>query len=184
MRLYTAAMRSLTVVLLAVLLSACSSSADDGGDATTTSESSSAAASPSSSTATEEVDATQLAEELKNSSKTATKVLTITEDNDPNNLIGRPNGYDSAAVIYDAGGSCDEPMTDCGLVIEVFSDEASAKSRGEYIQAILKGSPALGSEWDYVKGNALLRVSGKLSPSTNTTYADAFGGEEVSVAAK
>lgn len=180
MRLYTAAMRSLTVVLLAVLLSACSSSADDGGDATTTSESSSAAASPSSSTATEEVDATQLAEELKNSSKTATKVLTITEDNDPNNLIG----YDSAAVIYDAGGSCDEPMTDCGLVIEVFSDEASAKSRGEYIQAILKGSPALGSEWDYVKGNALLRVSGKLSPSTNTTYADAFGGEEVSVAAK
>jgi hypothetical protein len=178
-------MRSFTVVLVAVLLSACSSSADNSGDAPTSSaESSSTAASPEASTSAEAADATQLADELKGSSKTATKVVTITEDNDPNNLIGRPNGYDSAAVIYDAGGSCDDVSSDCGLVIEVFSDEASAKSRGEYIQGILKGSPALGSEWDYVKGNALLRVSGKLSPSTNTTYAEAFGGEEVTVTAK
>jgi hypothetical protein len=29
------------------------------------------------------------------------KVVTITEDNDPNCLIGRPNGYTDAAVIYD-----------------------------------------------------------------------------------
>lgn len=28
------------------------------------------------------------------------KVVTITEDNDPNNKIGRPGGYTSAAVIF------------------------------------------------------------------------------------
>lgn len=157
--------------LAVVALSACSSggdSADSNGAGDT-------------STTTESADATEVAEELKGASPTASKVVTITEDNDPNDLIGRPNGYDSAAIIYDSEVSCDELGSECGVVVEVFSEEDAAQARGEYIQGILSESPALGSEWDYVKGSVVLRVSGELKPSSNTKYAEAFGGEEVTV---
>ncbi len=159
--------RSVVLGLVVVASSACSSGDGDSSSA------------EESSTTAESADATEIAEELKGASRTATKVVTITEENDPNNLIGRPNGYDSAAIIYDSEVSCDSLGSECGLVVEVFSDENTAQARGEYIQGILKESPALGSEWDYVKGPVVLRVSGELKPSSNTTYADAFGGEEV-----
>lgn len=164
--------RPLAVGLLILALSACSSGDSDGARAGST---------ESSSVSLESIDATEVAEELKDASQTATKVVTVTEENDPNNLIGRPNGYDSAAIIYDSGVSCDELGSECGVVIEVFADESSAESRGEYIQGILKEAPVLGAEWDYVKGSIVLRVSGELKPSTNGTYADAFGGEEAIV---
>ena len=37
----------------------------------------------------------------------------------------------------------------------------------------------LGTEYDYVNGTALLRVSGVLPPSTAKVYAAAFGGSKV-----
>lgn len=164
----------IAVGLLVVALSACSSS-DGGGAGAGSNGSEESSASP------ESRDATEIAEELKGESQTATKVVTVTEQNDPNNLIGRPNGYDSAAIIYDSEVSCDSLGSECGVVIEVFDDESSAQARGEYIQGILKEAPVMGSEWDYVKGPVVLRVSGELAPSSNSMYAEAFGGEEVTV---
>lgn len=155
---------------LAVLALAACSSGSDSGDSSGAEDSS---------TTTESADATEVAEELKSTSSTAEKVVTVTEENDPNDLIGRPNGYDSAAILYDSEVSCDELGSECGVVVEVFSDENAARARGEYIQGILSEAPALGSEWDYVKGSVVLRVSGELKPTSNTKYAEAFGGEEV-----
>lgn len=120
-----------------------------------------------------------VAEGLKGVSSTANKVVTITEDNDPNDLIGRPRGYESAAIIYDSEVSCDSLGSDCGVVVEVFTDGEEARARAEYIQGILKDTPAFGPEWNYVKGSALVRVTGHLKPSSAANYADAFGGEEV-----
>lgn len=118
------------------------------------------------------VDAKGLAELIEQ--PTTTKIVTITEDNDPNDLIGRPNGYVSAAILQDKGGECDELGADCGASIEVFATQAEAGARSEYILAILKEAPMLGTEWHTLNGAALLRVTGHLKPSVAEGYAAAF----------
>lgn len=124
-------------------------------------------------------DASTVAQELKAASSTAIEVVTITEDNDPNDLIGRPNGYESAAIVYDSEVPCDEIGSACGVVVEVFADEEAARNRADYIQGILSNAPIFGTEWNYVKGPVLVRITGGLKPSTAEQYAEAFGGDEV-----
>ena len=161
------------VALLA--LAACSPAVS-----TTTAPVSSAppAAAPTSSTPTPtptpvvQKDATTLANLVKQAS--TTKIVTIDENNDPNNKIGRPNGYISAAILYDSTVKCTELGTDCGAGIEVFPTAAEAQARADYIQSILKSMPALGTEYDTVVGAALLRVTGKIKPSVATLYAAAM----------
>ena len=118
------------------------------------------------------VDAATLANKAKQA--TSTKVVTITEDNDPNSLIGRPGGYVSAAVIYDAGVECTSLGTSCGAGVEVFATAADAQARSDFILKTLKSAPALGTEYHTVNGAALLRVNGKVKPSVAQAYATAF----------
>ncbi len=126
------------------------------------------------------LDASALATQLKAKVPSVTKIVTITENNDPNNKIGRPNGYVSAAVLYDPSLNCDAAGlgVDCGATIEVWPTEAAATARATYIQGILSGG-GMGSEWDFVKGGALLRVSGTLKPSAAGLYGANFGGRQV-----
>jgi hypothetical protein len=103
------------------------------------------------------------------------QVVEITEDNDPNDLIGRPNGYVKAAVIYDPRiPECDNPEVSCGATVEVFADESAAKRRSDYIQGLMEEAPILGSEYHYLDGATLLRVSGDLDPSAAEEYEAAF----------
>ena len=108
----------------------------------------------------------------------ATKTIKITEANDGNNLIGRPNGYTAASVIEDSRVGCPEPPTpigiDCGAMIEEWPDEESAQRRSDYIQSVRKNMPMLGQEYGTVRGNLLLRVSGELKPSQSREYEEAF----------
>ncbi|WP_270888939.1 hypothetical protein [Pedococcus sp. 5OH_020] len=104
-----------------------------------------------------------------------TKLVTITEDNDPNNKIGRPGGYVSAATLYDSGASCTELGVECGATVEVWPDEAGARSRSKFIQDALKAANgALGEEYHYQHGAVLLRVYGDLKPSVAKKYEVAF----------
>lgn len=107
---------------------------------------------------------------------TVQKVEDLTEDTDSNELLGRPNGYKAATVIYDSRAQCDGPGVDCGAVIEQWPSESAAKKRADYIQSILKDSPILGSEYDYTDGAILLRISGNLKPSEAQEYEAAFTG--------
>lgn len=104
----------------------------------------------------------------------AEKVVEITEDNDPNNLIGRPNGYVEAAVIYAKGAQCDELGVSCGATVELFEDADDAERRSDYIQGVLEKAPMLDSEYHYLDGAALLRVSGDIKPSDAEDYEKAF----------
>ncbi len=119
-------------------------------------------------------DATQLAQGLQASIPSITQIVTVTEDNDPNDKIGRPNGYTSAAVIYDSNVSCDNLEMECGATIEVWPTAADAQARSDYIQGIKKDAQILGSEYNYLNGPALLRVSGDIKPSVAATYEAAF----------
>jgi hypothetical protein len=102
------------------------------------------------------------------------KVVRLTEDNDPNDLIGRPNGYTDAAVIYESDVQCAELGVDCGATIEIWPSEVDPAARKEYIQTTLKANQALGTEYDTVHGSALLRVTSQVKPSRAEAYATAF----------
>lgn len=126
-------------------------------------------------TPTGPADADAAAKDIQSSAKHVTKIVKITEDNDPNKLIGRSNGYVSAAVIYDSRTSCSDGLgADCGAMVEQWGSHADAQQRSDYIQKILKASPVLGSEYDTVQGSFLLRVAGDLKPSQAKTYASLF----------
>lgn len=93
------------------------------------------------------------------------KVVELTEDNDPNNLIGRPGGYNEGASIQWLK-TCDEiDVQKCGGAVEIWPTEEAAMKRATYIQTILRDMSMLGTEYDYVKGRALLRISGDVKPS-------------------
>lgn len=110
------------------------------------------------------------------------EAIAVNEDNDPNDLIGRPNGYTAATVLVDDRAGCDTTDTsstgnfgvDCGATIEQWPSDDDAQSRSDYIQELQHGNSILGSEYDTVRDNLLLRVSGDLKPSEAKEYAEVF----------
>lgn len=176
------------IVVLVMLLSTCAvagcgSGGDDAGSTTTAAKASVTTERPTPTNAPTttaappaQKDGTALAQGLQASIPSITKIVTLNEDNDPNNKIGRPNGYISGAVIYDAGVECTDLGVDCGATVEVWPSAADAKARSEYIQGLQKDAPMLGSEYNYFNGAALLRVSGDIKPSVAATYQAAFEG--------
>lgn len=118
-----------------------------------------------------------VAESIRATIPEATELIAITEENDPNNLIGRPNGYVAANVLVDSRlPRCTDLGADCGVMIEQWPDQAAAQNRSDYIQSTLKSMPMLGQEWNTVKGGLLLRVAGELKPSEAKAYETAFTG--------
>lgn len=106
------------------------------------------------------------AESIKAVIPEATELIEVTEDNDPNNLIGRPNGYLAATVLVDSRlPKCADLGADCGVMIEQWPDQAAAQNRSDYIQSTLKSMPMLGQEWNTIRDGLLLRVAGELKPS-------------------
>lgn len=100
------------------------------------------------------------------------KVTVWTAETDPNRLLGRPGGYTSAATIVDKRITCTETATSCGATIEVYPTADEALTRSQYIQSLLGG--ALGTEYHYFTGTALLRVTGELTPDQAKVYAAKF----------
>ncbi len=160
--------RSDGTVGVAVVLAACSKSTPSGAPEQ------SAAPPPPPPTAQ------SAAEAIKAAVPEITELVPLTEENDDNNLLGRPNGYSAAVVLIDprSKGLCDlaKPGADCGATVEQWPDQEAAQRRADYIQKALASMPALGTEWSVVKGNLLLRVTGKLPPSVEKTYEAAFKG--------
>jgi hypothetical protein len=119
--------------------------------------------------------ASKAATALKKGLPSVRKVVTITKKNDANKLLGRSNGYVSAAVLYDRGTSCSgKPGVDCGATVEKFTSTAKAKARKSYIQRQLRKFSFLGDEHDVVHGKFLFRISDDLSYSKISAYKKAF----------
>jgi hypothetical protein len=110
----------------------------------------------------------------------ASLVKVYTEDDDPNKLLGRPNGYTSKIAFADSRISkadtdgTDKDAIERGGSIEVFPDAELPKGRAQYIQGVLKNS-GLGAEYDYLRGPVLVRVTGNFSPSKAQAYERALG---------
>jgi serine/threonine-protein kinase len=126
--------------------------------------------------------AQEAAESIRAAIPEVTELIPLTEGNDANNLIGRPNGYVEATVIVDSRASriplCSsaDAGVDCGATVEQWPDETAAHKRAEYIQTIQGAMPIAGREWNTVTGDLLLRVTGELKPSVAKAYEAAFTG--------
>lgn len=175
-------MRSLTAAVLAaaLALSACGSD-----EAASPSVDSSASSEPTETQTTETPaaepkTATEIGDAIKAEIPEISKVLTITEDNDPNDKIGRPGGYVDGAVLFDsrAEPTDEEPGVDQGAFLEVWPDEAASTDRSEFIQDALKGADGvLGTEYHYQHKGFLLRVTGEVKPSQAKAYETVFDAQ-------
>ena len=95
-----------------------------------------------------------------------TKAVAQTESTDPNNLLGRPGKYTERVSFDLPGGDVSAKVgeTDRGGVIEWWPSHNDAQGRADKIQAVLRGRAEPASEYDYVHGPALVRVTGKVLP--------------------
>lgn len=166
---------TIAAVTIALLAGCTATSAEGQGTSAKPIALETATSTPTPTPTPEPVTGASVAAKIRAGVPTVTKTLQITEDNDANKLIGRPNGYTDAVVLYDSAGACDgEPGVACGATIEVWKTAKAAEARKTYIQGIYEASPALGSEYNYVKGNVILRVSGSLKPSQAAPYETVF----------
>lgn len=177
-------MKRLIIPAVVVLLvgAGCSNAAEpEPANSTTSAPTSSAAQSQTPSAANQ--DASALYEALAAQIPQLSLVTVYDADTDPNDLLGRPGGYTSKVAFADAGvppaevASEDPDAIARGGSIEVFPQPAQAQSRMDYIQALMQdaGIAAIaGTEYNYVQGGALLRVSGKLHPDLAAAYEQAF----------
>ncbi|MGH3786574.1 MAG: hypothetical protein ACRDRG_08495 [Pseudonocardiaceae bacterium] len=119
--------------------------------------------------------AEQIVTELAQRVPTAKPGIVITAESDPNKLLGRPNGYVSKASFTDSRVNPEdiidtwEGAVDPGGSVEVFTDEQAAQNRLKFIQAVTAGIPAF-TEYGYVSGATLVRVSKSLTPEQAAEY--------------
>jgi hypothetical protein len=119
--------------------------------------------------------AQDVADRLEKKVPSITRTVAITEDNDPNDSIGRPGSYEEAVSIYDSRVECESELDiTCGAKVERFPSAAGAKKRRDYIQNVVMETSGLLTEYDYLDGTVLLRVSGELEPSAAEAYEKAF----------
>lgn len=122
----------------------------------------------------------QTAAEKINAAIPETTLITITGDNDANQMIGRSTRYEAATVIVDprATGTCDQnkPGIVCWAGIKQWPDAAAAQQRAHYLKGVMNAMPMLGTEYATLRGNLLLRVDGNMTPAVADQYRAAFTG--------
>jgi hypothetical protein len=181
-------MRKTIIMTIAAAALTAGCGGGDSAEATAqATESSTSAAAPESaiaaapSTTAQAMDAATALATLKDAGLPITDSAMITEINDANDLIGRPGQYVSKVAFADSrlGVPIDpaEPGNEGGGSIEVFADDADARVRSDYIQEALQSlGPIAGTEYHYLAGPILVRVTGELPPSVAAEYETAVAG--------
>jgi len=110
-----------------------------------------------------------------------TGTATVTAASDPSHLLGRPNGYSSKVTFIDTRvdkSSVADPeagSVDLGGAIECYDNPADAARRAAYIQQVEKAYPLVGTEYTYLVGSAVIRISSALTPTQAAAYRTAAG---------
>lgn len=164
---------AITTLTAAALLALAGCSGDNAGSETVDTKPSSSAA--SSTPAAETPDAESVVKSLAESIGDAQPATVYTAATDPNNLLGRPGGYTSKADFTDgrAKPKLDDEVQNGGSV-EVYADPAEAEERATFVAETLDKMKIFGTEYHYLKGGILLRVSGALTPEQAAEYEKAL----------
>jgi hypothetical protein len=135
-----------------------------------------ACSSPASTGSVPAASAAKLAAKLKGAGEPVKGLIVYTAKTDPNHLLGRQGGYTSKVAWVDPravkAGKSELPSHDPGGIefgggLEVFPDHSGAEARYEE----LKGFTApFGDGYDYLIGDAVLRLSQYLTPSQAAAY--------------
>ncbi|MEU1077061.1 MULTISPECIES: hypothetical protein [unclassified Streptomyces] len=169
-------MQRTTILAIAVLLAATGCSSSDDKPDSEPNAATSTASSPAKAR-----DAGVVFTSLAAKIPTAKRGATVTAENDPNHLLGRPGQYTSKITFTDTRiKKADTEGLDAGDVsrggaIETFTTPDEAQARTKYIQTVIKGMPAL-AEYDYVHGASVIRVSHLLTPAQAGEYQKVAGG--------
>lgn len=157
---------TITALVAASLLAltACGGS-DDASSSGTKAASSASDSKPAT------LDAEQAVKALADAISNTQAATVYTAATDPNKLLGRPGGYTSKADFTDnrAKPKLDDEVQNGGSV-EVFEDLAAAEDRAKFIADTLKAAKIFGTEYHYINGGILLRVSGALTPDQAAEY--------------
>lgn len=122
----------------------------------------------------EPVTAISIAEQLQATVPSITGVTEATAANDTSGSWGQPRQYISAAWITDAAATVPENSVVGGAVVEVFANEADAQARLSMLQEHFALGAAYKQEYEYLRGTALLRVTGKVGDQQAALYEQAF----------
>lgn len=112
-----------------------------------------------------DLTAIEVADALKSQGLPIEDVRTYTAATDPNSLLGRPGQYIGKADFVDAR----QTGEGTSYTIEVFDNEAAAKARRDYIEAVTKNVPFL-LEYQILDGKTLVRLDKALTPDQVEQY--------------
>ena len=165
------------LLLIGGVLTGCGKAADSTDSATTAEQNNSLTDNPS-------VEAVKTAIQQIN---TITEIAIVTEDNDPNNQLGKQGGYTGCLYFTDKnapqieGGDVIKNGTKGGGSIEIYANSKDAKKRDDYL-ATFDGSP-LASGSHTVVGTLVVRTSSEFTASQQkaleSQIVDVLNGESV-----
>ena len=142
------------------------------------------------------ITAKEITDKLKEKIPSIENIVVYNEENDPNNLLGRPNSYISKTAFKDNRIShypedkenfekylntlseeekkeqLEELIPEIGTV-EVFNNEKDLKTRKEYLEAMSSGT-GLFTQYIYANGCVLLRLFSEATPTQAKEYENVF----------
>lgn len=98
-------------------------------------------------------------------------LVVYTDETDPNDFLGRPNGYIAKFSWYDSRVAEKAESPDC--TVEIFANKSDLNRRKKYIERLSDSLPVLG-QYMFVHKNILLRLPRDLTPAQAKEYADAL----------
>jgi hypothetical protein len=107
---------------------------------------------------------------------TARLSIVYTAETDPNQLLGTPHAYVSKAAFVDnridpaQANDTETGSIELGGSVEVFTDETDASARKQYLDETLAQLPIDVSEYSYLHGPVLLRLSRRFTPEQAAEY--------------
>jgi hypothetical protein len=120
------------------------------------------------------LDAKGVADSLKSKGLPIENIIVYTEATDENKLLGRPHQYISKVNFADKRAEQPDSKNPVGGSVEVFNNEADAKTRYDYVDSIVKKGGSMFAQYLYLNDNVLLRIDGALTPSQAKEYQTAF----------
>ena len=122
---------------------------------------------------------TELIQAFKDSGLPIGDVVIHSAESDPNNLLGRPDGYTASAHFEDTSVEQDQPFEEGetvlpkGGVIEVWGTQEKAEARKTYIEEVNNtfNMPGL-KQYMYIHKDVLLRLEYDIIPDQAKKYED------------
>lgn len=119
------------------------------------------------------LSADEIINQLEDAEYPIDNVISYTEADDPNELLGRPGQYIQKVNFADMRLEQDDTSDPVGGSIEIFENQKDCSERQEYLQEVGTSMPEF-VEYNYQFDNILIRVSKELEPDQAEDYKNAM----------